>query len=274
MRLFTATVLIPAAVLVTEPAAGLPPDAERGRLQCSLTAWAPTSGDVATIETLLGAVVAEIDVPDGDEETGIAIHPEVLQPIGRHVVRQADAAGFHLRYRGRSITAENDAVVARFRDNGLATPPAGAGERRPRFGGFKVYLGRHTERDGGRDVSVDLYLRIIVDWTYETAQHERLAVHRAAAVVSQVPLNTGAAHERFYRFAPSARPFRMLACVLDRRQIELAEKFVPSFPATVRGDPRPAPRPPDGRFARQMAVKPGIRPEGIAAEVPASLDEP
>ena len=88
------------------------------------------------------------------------------------------------------------------------------------FMGFKAYLGRHTEpEENGPDTEVEIYFRIIVDWRYQSQRQDELSLHRAAIVISQVPIEVGAGRERFYRYQPSHSPFRMLACGLDDARV-------------------------------------------------------
>lgn len=200
-----------ASSVMAQSASGASTNAARGKLRCGLTAWDPATGDVAEPGSLVAGSALEIEIWN-DAEARVSIRRGMVDSIGGRPRRNAGdgGEGHYLRFRGESITTENDAVVARFRDN----TPVGPGAGSPNFAGFKVHLGRHVESEAGRELEVDVYFRIILDWSYRSPRYGDMSVHRAAFVVSEVPAGIEAHRERFYRFLPNRRPFQMMACAL------------------------------------------------------------
>ncbi len=125
----------------------------------------------------------------------------------------------YIRLQSSRITPDNDRIVANFRNNMAIQVKQQDGyypKAAAKFSGYKALLGRQTKRDeNGRQLEVDVYFRIIIDWQYETPRAEELSVHRAAYVIYEVPADSGdrPGREMYYRFPPSQAPFRLLACV-------------------------------------------------------------
>jgi len=206
----------------TTPATGTV--AESGRFDCSLTADGHQGSVTVTDGTLNQGVVVKL----GNWRSTfseVRIHRSVLYPIflksASPVVRDSKAENSYLRFGGTKISAQDDAIIANFQNNAAALPEhqiPSSHRRTPTFSGYKAHLGRHIDNDSdGRAVEVDVYLRLIIDWRHQTRRQNALSLHRAALVLSQVPIGDG--REKFYRFQPDQRPFRMLACVLQGAQV-------------------------------------------------------
>ena len=200
--------------------------AERGEFQCSLTAVSRVGRALVTASTLSERVVVELSTWR-NEDSQIRVHRSVLERIIRPTnlegARDFKPKEFYARFLGSMITPQNDTVVANFETNALAQTkqqdPAPKNRVRS-FSGFKAYLGRRTEQEeNGRQIDLEIYFRIIIDWSYQSRRQDELSLHRAALVISQVSIGDDAGRERFYRFLPSLSPFRMLACVLDDAQV-------------------------------------------------------
>jgi len=198
--------------------------AESGMFGCSLTAAGLQGDAMVTDGTLRQGVVVKL----GNWRStfsDVRIHRSVLYPIflksAVPVVRDSKAEDSYLRFGTSKITAQDDGIVANFRNNALAAAKqrnSTSQSRAPTFSGYKAYLGRHIDYENdGRAVEVDIYFRLIIDWRYQTRRQNALSLHRAAFVLSQVP--TGSGRERIYRFLPGQRPFRMLACVLQGAKV-------------------------------------------------------
>ena len=124
------------------------------------------------------------------------------------------------RFDGKEITAQDDAIVAHFENNALLEAKrVDAAVIDLHFTGFKVSLGRYLSVDEkGREIEVDVNLRIIIDWNsgvLGAADFTKRSYRRAAYVISQVQVNSEPqlAKEHYYRFLPSRRPFRTLGCM-------------------------------------------------------------
>ena len=199
--------------------------AEGGKFHCSLA----EVNRIGRATVIAGALSERVVIEFGNwqsEYSEILIHRSMLKPIFLQtdvpVPRDAKAKELYLRFNGVKITAQNDSIVSNFENNALVKAGqrnSTAQNRVPNFSGFKASLGRHTEPDEyGREIEVDVYFRIIVDWNYQSRRQDKLSLHRAAIVISQAPIGVGAGPEKFYRFLLSLSPFRMLACVLADAQ--------------------------------------------------------
>lgn len=199
---------------------------ESGRFQCSLAAVHHLGRAMVTAGTLGGRAVVEFGNWQS-EHSEIRVHRSVLHKLSLQrnvpVAHDSDANESYLRFSGSKITAQNDSIVESFENNALVTAEqrkSSLQSQIPHFSGFKAYLGRHTELEAdGRNIEADVYFRIIVDWSYQSRRQDELSLHRAAFVISQVPIGAGAGGERFYRFLPSRSPFRMVACVLGDARV-------------------------------------------------------
>ena len=200
--------------------------AESGKFHCSLTTLNYLGVATVTADTLNERVAVEFS-NWRSENSEIRIHRRLLYPIflqnNGSVARDTEGKESYLPFSGSKITAQNDSIVANFENNALAKVEqrnSALQSQVPHFTGFKAYLGRHTEREeNGWDTEVEVYFRIIVDWRYQSQRQDEMSVHRAAIVISQVPIGVAAGREKFYRFRPSLSPFRMLACVLDDAKV-------------------------------------------------------
>lgn len=200
--------------------------AESGKFHCSLTTLNYLGVATVTADTLNERVAVEFS-NWRSENSEIRIHRRLLYPIflqnNGSVARDSKVKDSYLPFKGSKITAQNDSIVANFESNALAKAEqrnSALQSQVPHFTGFKAYLGRHTEpEENGRDTEVEVYFRIIVDWRYQSQRQDELSLHRAAIVISQVPIEVGAGRERFYRYQPSHSPFRMLACGLDDARV-------------------------------------------------------
>ncbi len=202
--------------------------AESGEFQCSLTASNQRGGEVATDATLDQLIVVKLADWRG-EHASIRIHRRMLYPVllkkNIPVALSVKTTESYLRFSGSSITAQNDSIVANFKNN--AAPRIAQGKPTlqspaPNYSGFKALVGRLTEDDeNGGEFEVDVYVRIIVDWTYPTRRTSEVSLHRAAFVISQVPVSSvnWPAREMYYRFLPNHSPFRMLVCALNTGQV-------------------------------------------------------
>lgn len=203
------------------------PAAERGIFQCTLTAIGRVgSTALVTASTFNERVVVEFSTWK-NEEYEIRIHRSVWErfiwPTNLNGMRNYESKGLYARFSGSTITPQNDTVVASFEANALTKAlqqDLAPTNRIPSFTGLKAYLGRRTEQgENGQPIDVEIYFRVIIDWNYQSRHQDELSLHRAAFVISQVPIGNGAGRERFYRFLPSLSPFRTLACALDDAEV-------------------------------------------------------
>jgi len=166
-------------------------------------------------------VVVKLD-RRSDQGTDVRIHPRMLYPVflpeGVSLTPAVQTAPSYLRFEGSKITARDDNIVANFQRN--AAPPNVHGvwsRHRPAeiFSGVKALVGRQSEiGDDGGKTDVDVYVRVIVDWTGLSRRVGELTLYPAAFVISQIPSEPSdrPTRETFYRFLPNQNPFRMLIC--------------------------------------------------------------
>ncbi len=191
------------------------------KFRCSMPASNHFGRVLVTTDTLNGKVLVEL-ANWRSEAPEIHIHRNLLRPIFRQsdvpLANDSKAHGPYIRVGGSIISAENDGIVANFTNNALARNERQPSVRQgpgPKFSGLKAFVGRKIEREeDGREIEVNVYFRIIVDWGYQSQNQEVLSLHRAAVVITQKPVGVGGGQEKFYRFLPNLSPFQMLVCVL------------------------------------------------------------
>ena len=180
-------------------------------------------GDVVlTAETLKANVIVDFGAWQ-NRRTKIHIHERMLDRVFRayNAEGSSDNAQPYRQFIAEEITSQNDTTVAKFEKNASPQPSGQASMVRDRASscfGYKARLGRLTEvSDGDLEIAVDVYFRIIIDTTHQARYGNGISLHRAAYVISQVPIRAEGPplREMYFRFPPNRRPFRMLACFTE-----------------------------------------------------------
>jgi hypothetical protein len=126
--------------------------------------------------------------------------------------------GSYLYYIGKAITSYDDIIVANFENNAQNQTngqASGLRNRASRFFGYKILLGRHfVKDDAGMKTAFNVFFRLIINVTDQSIYSKSGYLKRAAIVISQIPISNNGPpiQEKFHRFPPTGRPFRMLIC--------------------------------------------------------------
>ncbi len=201
--------------------------AESSGLQCSLTAHSHQGSAVAITSAFKQDAVIKLGNWRG-KQADIRIHRHMLYPVflqsNEPVAHSTTTKGTYLRFKGNKITAENDTIVANFKSNAIQQAMrenTSAQQQVHEFSGFRVLVGRHTQHDDNNNIiEANIYVRVVIDWSPQAQHTGELSLHRAAFIISQIPLNMTdqASREMYFRFPPNHSPFRMLACTLNMGQ--------------------------------------------------------
>lgn len=151
------------------------------------------------------------------------IHPRMLDGI-----LPSDSNNPHLtsllaskRLTGQKITAQNDAVVAKFTDNAMRQAQktqSGLQFEELNLTGFKISLDiQGNQENHPQNTTEVIQLRVILDWSYQPRDESGATapVYRGAFVVTRASMDAtvNPVKEHDYRFLPSRRPFRALMCI-------------------------------------------------------------
>ncbi len=166
---------------------------------------------------------------EGTGAAAIRLHKRLLVGIiDKNVaglLPAAPAERTHLNLTGRRITPDSDKIVANFEMSALRKAKrldASAQKSDQKFSGYLSSLGRHKRPDAqGREVEVEVFLRIVINWNSKHRIANDMTAHQVAYLVSEIPVTAPGlpAREMFYRFRPSRHPFRMLLCLFDQGRV-------------------------------------------------------